>query len=125
MLPVWQSCPVTDDVDRMTDEQWLDEFVSEWHLLADLSFSDLVLWRALDDGDVFEVGQQSGPAIITAFARVDGRPVGVIANQPTRLPVVVGQTTPVKVTVTNRGKAATSGSLKLDLPAGVDVEIKV
>ena len=26
--------------------------------------------------------EQSGPAIITAFARVDGRPVGVIANQP-------------------------------------------
>ncbi|MCB0948457.1 MAG: methylmalonyl-CoA carboxyltransferase, partial [Mycobacterium sp.] len=35
-----------------------------------------------DDGDVFQVGEQAGPAIITAFARVDGRPVGVIANQP-------------------------------------------
>lgn len=41
-----------------------------------------ILLRIFDDGDVFEVGEQSGPAIITAFARVDGRPVGVIANQP-------------------------------------------
>ncbi|HMQ66765.1 MAG TPA: histidine kinase N-terminal domain-containing protein, partial [Arachnia sp.] len=52
---------MTDDVDRMTDEQWLEEFVSEWDLLADLSFSDLVLWRALDDGDVFECTAQIRP----------------------------------------------------------------
>ncbi|MEZ0339513.1 acyl-CoA carboxylase subunit beta [Mycobacterium sp. pV006] len=41
-----------------------------------------ILLRIFDDGDVFPVGEQAGPAIITAFARVDGRPVGVIANQP-------------------------------------------
>ena len=41
-----------------------------------------ILLRIFDDGDVFPVGEQRGPAMITAFARVDGRPVGVIANQP-------------------------------------------
>jgi acetyl-CoA carboxylase carboxyltransferase component len=41
-----------------------------------------ILLRIFDDGDVFEVAQQAGPAIITAFARIGGRPVGVIANQP-------------------------------------------
>jgi acetyl-CoA carboxylase carboxyltransferase component len=41
-----------------------------------------VLLRIFDDGDVFDVGAQRGQAIITAFARVDGRPLGVIANQP-------------------------------------------
>ena len=41
-----------------------------------------ILLRIFDDGDVFQVGEQSGPAIITAFARVDGRPVGILANQP-------------------------------------------
>ena len=41
-----------------------------------------ILLRIFDDGDVFEIADQRGPAIITAFARVDGRPVGVIANQP-------------------------------------------
>ncbi len=41
-----------------------------------------ILLRIFDDGDVFPVAEQRGPAMITAFARVDGRPVGVIANQP-------------------------------------------
>jgi acetyl-CoA carboxylase carboxyltransferase component len=41
-----------------------------------------ILLRIFDDGDVFEIADQRGPAIITAFARVDGRSVGVIANQP-------------------------------------------
>jgi len=41
-----------------------------------------ILLRIFDDGDVFPVGEQRGQAMITAFARVDGRPVGVIANQP-------------------------------------------
>ncbi|HEY2198821.1 MAG TPA: acyl-CoA carboxylase subunit beta [Mycobacterium sp.] len=44
-----------------------------------------VLLRIFDDGDVFDVGAQRGQAIITAFARVDGRPLGVIANQPMHL----------------------------------------
>ena len=41
-----------------------------------------ILLRIFDDGDVFEIADQRGPAIITAFARVDGRSVGVVANQP-------------------------------------------
>jgi acetyl-CoA carboxylase carboxyltransferase component len=41
-----------------------------------------ILLRIFDDGDVFDVAAQRGQAMITAFARVDGRPVGVIANQP-------------------------------------------
>jgi acetyl-CoA carboxylase carboxyltransferase component len=41
-----------------------------------------ILLRMFDDGDVFDVAAQRGQAIITAFARVDGHPVGVIANQP-------------------------------------------
>lgn len=44
-----------------------------------------ILLRIFDDGDVFDVAEQQGPAIITAFARVDGRPVGVVANQPMHL----------------------------------------
>ncbi|SOJ57976.1 putative propionyl-CoA carboxylase beta chain 5 [Mycobacterium simulans] len=41
-----------------------------------------ILLRIFDDGDVFDVAAQRGLAMITAFARVNGRPVGVIANQP-------------------------------------------
>ncbi|OYN77292.1 acyl-CoA carboxylase subunit beta [Mycolicibacterium sphagni] len=41
-----------------------------------------ILLRIFDDGDFLEVAAQAGQAIITGYARVDGRPVGVIANQP-------------------------------------------
>jgi len=32
------------------DIDWLHALVSDWQLLADLSFADLVLWAALRDG---------------------------------------------------------------------------
>lgn len=53
-----------------------------------------------------------------AFARETGTD-WVIGNQATRLPLVLGQVTPVKITVTNRSAAPASGKLDLTLPAGV------
>lgn len=44
-----------------------------------------ILLRLFDDGDFLDVAAQAGPSIITGFARVDGRPVGVVANQPMEL----------------------------------------
>ena len=44
-----------------------------------------ILLRIFDDGDFLDVAAQAGQAMITGFARVDGRPVGVIANQPMML----------------------------------------
>ncbi|MEV6274636.1 acyl-CoA carboxylase subunit beta [Nocardia sp. NPDC051832] len=41
-----------------------------------------VLLRIFDDGGFHEVGGQVAQNIITGFSRVDGRPVGVVANQP-------------------------------------------
>ncbi|WP_280269767.1 acyl-CoA carboxylase subunit beta [Nocardia wallacei] len=41
-----------------------------------------ILLRIFDDGDFHEVGAQAGLNVITGFARVDGRTVGVVANQP-------------------------------------------
>ncbi|RMI32596.1 acyl-CoA carboxylase subunit beta [Nocardia stercoris] len=41
-----------------------------------------ILLRLFDDGEFLEVRATNAPALITGFARVDGRPVGVIANQP-------------------------------------------
>src|SRR5690606_39218959 len=38
--------------------------------------------RIVDDGHLLDVAAQSGQAIITGYARVDGRTVAVIANQP-------------------------------------------
>jgi acetyl-CoA carboxylase carboxyltransferase component len=41
-----------------------------------------VIERVLDADSWFELRPGYGPEILTGFARIDGRPVGVIANQP-------------------------------------------
>jgi acetyl-CoA carboxylase carboxyltransferase component len=41
-----------------------------------------VIDRVADAGSYFELQPEYGKEIITAFARVDGRPVGIVANQP-------------------------------------------
>ena len=38
--------------------------------------------RVVDEGSYFELRPDYGKEIITAYARIDGRPVGIIANQP-------------------------------------------
>jgi acetyl-CoA carboxylase carboxyltransferase component len=42
-----------------------------------------ILELVFDAGSVFEVGRQYGRSQITALARLDGRPVGVLASDPT------------------------------------------
>lgn len=44
-----------------------------------------VLTTMMDDGSVLELRPQFGTGMITALARVEGRPVGVIANNPLHL----------------------------------------
>jgi len=41
-----------------------------------------VVDRIVDAGSFFELSPDYGPEIITGYARIDGRPVGVVANQP-------------------------------------------
>jgi len=41
-----------------------------------------VIDRIVDSGSTLELRSEYGPEIITAFARIDGRPVGIVANQP-------------------------------------------
>jgi two-component sensor histidine kinase len=43
------------------DQQWLRLLVSEWHLFADLSFSDLVLWVPDRDPNVYWAAAQIRP----------------------------------------------------------------
>ncbi|WP_369141273.1 acyl-CoA carboxylase subunit beta, partial [Modestobacter versicolor] len=43
-----------------------------------------VIEHVLDDGEFLEVQALWGPNILTGFGRVEGRPVGVVANQPTQ-----------------------------------------
>ncbi|MBR9979371.1 MAG: methylmalonyl-CoA carboxyltransferase [Bacteroidetes bacterium] len=41
-----------------------------------------VITRTVDDGDFMEVQEHYAPNIVVGFARYDGRPVGIVANQP-------------------------------------------
>jgi propionyl-CoA carboxylase beta chain len=43
-----------------------------------------VITHVLDDGEFLEVQALWGPNIVVGFGRVEGRPVGVVANQPTQ-----------------------------------------
>src|SRR5580693_1480031 len=42
---------------RKQDVDWLHALVSDWQLLADLSFADLVLWARLPDGGWIALAQ--------------------------------------------------------------------
>jgi propionyl-CoA carboxylase beta chain len=44
-----------------------------------------LLARVVDDGQLFEIQGDHARNIIVAFARLDGRPVGLVANQPAHL----------------------------------------
>ncbi|QNG20854.1 acyl-CoA carboxylase subunit beta [Rhodococcus triatomae] len=48
---------------------------------ASYDMHDLLV-NIFDDGDFHELAAQTANNIITGFTRVDGRPVGVVANQP-------------------------------------------
>ena len=41
-----------------------------------------VIEAVVDDGDFFEYIRRWAPNIVCAFARLDGRPVGIVGNQP-------------------------------------------
>jgi propionyl-CoA carboxylase beta chain len=41
-----------------------------------------IIHRVVDDGDFFEVQEHYAGNIVVGFARMDGRPVGIVANQP-------------------------------------------
>ena len=43
-----------------------------------------VIDRVVDRGSFFELQPEFGAEILTGFARIDGRPVGIVANQPTQ-----------------------------------------
>ena len=51
-----------------TDAEWLTAFVREWHLLADTSFSDLLLWVPGHDDNVFwaiaQIRPNTGPTAL-------------------------------------------------------------
>jgi propionyl-CoA carboxylase beta chain len=70
-----------DPVDRM--DAALDSIVPEESNVP-YDIKDII-HRIVDDGDFFEVHEHYAKNIVVGFARMDGRTVGIVANQPAHL----------------------------------------
>jgi acetyl-CoA carboxylase carboxyltransferase component len=73
--------PTVDPVDRM-DEELLDVLPDSNRKPYDMYE---VIRRIVDDGYWLDVKPQFAKTIITCLARMNGRPVGIVANQPKQL----------------------------------------
>ncbi len=77
----WEAPPIvasTDDPERREDEL-LSAIPRDERLPYDMRrIAELIF----DRGSFFEVGRRFGPSLITGLARLDGRPVGVLASDP-------------------------------------------
>ncbi|HEX6352448.1 acyl-CoA carboxylase subunit beta [Actinophytocola sp.] len=87
---------------NMSDSPVFDGFAEEGSVAANVSETDLeldtlipdspnqpydmheVITRVLDDGEFLEVQAMFAPNILCGFGRVEGRAVGIVANQPTQ-----------------------------------------
>ncbi len=69
--------------DALTDEdRELDTFIPD---SANTPYDmHAVLEHVLDDGEFLEVQPLFAPNILIGFGRIEGRPVGIVANQPTQ-----------------------------------------
>jgi propionyl-CoA carboxylase beta chain len=74
-VPEW---PSFDDVER--EDPSLDTLIPENPLKA-YDMKELIE-KTVDEGDFFEIGEAHARNIVTGFGRIDGRTVGVVANQP-------------------------------------------
>ncbi|HTD55336.1 MAG TPA: acyl-CoA carboxylase subunit beta [Silvibacterium sp.] len=82
----------TDPIDRADRE--LDSIIpAESNQPYDIK---LVIERLVDDGYFFEVHEQFARNIVIGFARMNGRPVGIVANQPAHLAGVLDINASVK-----------------------------
>src|SRR5215210_1024449 len=91
-----EHCDISD-----SDHRWLKLVVSEWQLLADLSFSDLVLWVPDRDVNVFWAAAQIRPTT-GPTALLDDVVGDLIAYSPEHL--VSGAFLSGKITQTSEGK---------------------
>lgn len=82
-LPVVEVAPVDVSLDGVTDaDRELDTFIPD---SANSPYDmHTVVEHVLDDGEFLEVQELFAPNILTGYGRVEGRPVGVVANQPTQ-----------------------------------------
>lgn len=73
--------PSEDPIDRK-DEELLDVLPDSNRKPYDMYE---IIKRIVDDGEYFDLKPQFAKTIITCFARMGGRPIGIVANQPKQL----------------------------------------
>src|SRR5690242_8401818 len=78
-LPVYAT-EVSDEVDE--DDAFLDTFIPD---SANQPYDmHEIIEHLLDDGEFCEVHALFAPNIVVGFGRIEGHPVGIVANQPTQ-----------------------------------------
>ena len=80
--PADESPSGAGELEVTDDDLWLDTCVPD----SPNQPYDMheIVRHVVDEGDFLEVQALYAPNILTGFARVDGMPVGVVANQPTQ-----------------------------------------
>jgi propionyl-CoA carboxylase beta chain len=81
-LPVYAT-EVSDEVDLVSsDDAFLDTFIPD---SANQPYDmHEIIEHLLDDGEFCEVHALFAPNIVVGFGRIEGHPVGIVANQPTQ-----------------------------------------
>ncbi len=77
-LPTRDRADRADRADAALDELVPRETAKPYDMRA-------LMERVVDDGHLFEIQPDHARNVIVAFARLDGRPVGLVANQPAHL----------------------------------------
>jgi len=75
----------TDDPER-TDENLLNIIPDEPNKAYDMK---QIITSVIDNGDFLEVQRHFAPNLITGFARLDGRAVGIVAQQPSYMAGII------------------------------------
>ena len=77
----WETPPIAASMDdpRRREDELLSIIPRDERQPYDMR---RLLELVLDYGSFFEVGRRFGPSLITGLARLDGRPVGVLASDP-------------------------------------------
>jgi propionyl-CoA carboxylase beta chain len=74
-VPSWPSFDVADRVDQSLDTLIPDNPNKPYDM------KELIL-KTIDEGDFFEIQEGYAKNIITGFGRIEGRTIGIVANQP-------------------------------------------
>ncbi len=74
-VPEWPSFDAAERIDASLDTLIPDNPNKPYDI------KELIL-KVVDEGDFFELGEAFGRNIITGFARMEGRSIGIVANQP-------------------------------------------